>query len=310
MGKTYDNIDEKCIIVGLETGEIKGDIGAGSTLRETTKNERKAIRDKKRRNICIRGNIDSMGEYTVHYRHGYGLLKDISLDTTGALLILSHFIIQNKRKDGFILIGTQGGGYIKPFKTKKDIMDRLNYSNKKTAYKIINEAIKANLLRHTNEGYRLNENLFFRGSADKYSFIVSFKRSIMELKEMLPLKSIGYLFRMSEFLSGCSSLHDFTLVSNPEEMTPENVRYLTVNELSERLSVSERTVIRLSDINIQFKGFERYGQIPLMIKSGHMRAKNESQWLTLNPLLFTNRLDEAIEHGLIKFIQGSNNNYD
>ncbi|MFD3156329.1 hypothetical protein ACFIJ5_05635 [Haloimpatiens sp. FM7330] len=303
MRKIFNNINEECIIIGIETREYKGVIAEGSTVHEYSQKQIEAIKCKKRKNQAIRDNISRMGEYTVHYCDGYKLLEHVSFNTVGALLILSQYIIQNTNEEGFMLIGTQGGGHVKPFKFKKDILNILQLKNKDTINKIIDEAKEANLIQHTAIGYRLNAQLFFKGSGSKNLFTVSFKRSILELQDKLPLKSIGYLFKISEYLPRTKIIADFTLVENPEETITSNIRFLTVEELAQRLNVSVKTILRLLNVKIGFRGFEKYDELPLIIKVGRLGSTINPQGLMLNPLIFTHKLNEAIENGLFKFIQ-------
>jgi hypothetical protein len=305
MGYRFNNIQDDAVLISRGTGEIMGEFDAGSDISSFSQKEREAIQRKKSKNIRIRNNIDRMGGYTVHYRDGYKLLGKVGLDTAGALLILSQNILLNHSQEGFILIGTQGGGYVKAFKKKTHIVKALGFENKNKVYKIINEALASDFLRYTNEGFRLNEELFFKGSATKRPFIVSFNCSIRNLftTNRVPIKTIGYLFRISEFLPRTVNAEDYTLIANPDEPVRDNQHFLTIEVLARRLAISPRTLIRLSDIKVTFMGFEKYGELPLMVRFGGMKSTAGANGLILNPLLFTNKFDEAIEKGLIKFRQ-------
>lgn len=67
MRKIHANITEDCYIIEKGTRELIGEVGKGSRLYELTNEQLEAIRYSRSKHIGIRGNIDSMDEYSVHF---------------------------------------------------------------------------------------------------------------------------------------------------------------------------------------------------------------------------------------------------
>lgn len=226
-------------VVILETGEIKR-IVSYRTKTQAQGFKQKQFKDKilmeyedlAGRNFSI-FNQDALRQY-------FPIMNDKHFRVFGAVVVLS----------AYLQIDSTGK---LPFATIQDVSRVLNIDRHYTS-DILKKAEELSLLFKTEEGFYLNTDIINRGlNVSTSNGVKAFHRSIRTLTSSMSLNHIGFIALIMPYLS----FDHWVLCHNPECAELENIKGMSIGELSQATGVSKAAISKkMKSMTFECNGYK------------------------------------------------------